>query len=132
MTVSVWVSVWVTVLVLVLTEVLGVVVVVVVVVVGSVVVVVVVGVGSAVVVAVAVSVTVAGGTTAGADVVVSGVSDVVVVWSDVESPVMALARPKTTRAIRSAPAAPKDTSATGFRYQGVAASASVGDWSYSP
>lgn len=123
-------------LVLVLTVVLGVVVVVVVgvvvVVVGAVVVVVVVD-GSVVVVEVpvspAVSVTVAGGAPAGADVVVTGVSEEVVV-SDGESPVMALANPNTTRAIRTAPIAPSDTSPTGLRYQGVAASASGGGgWS---
>lgn len=83
-----------TVLVLVLTEVVGVVVVgVVVVVVVGVVVVVVVVVGSVVVVVVgvAVSVTVSDGTTAGALVDVNGVSDGVVIVSEVESPVMTLA-----------------------------------------
>ena len=118
-------------LVLVLTEVLGVVdvvVVVVVVVVGGVVVVVVV-VGSVVdgVVSLAVSVSVTGaGGTADADVVVSGVSGVVDVVSEPESPVMALASPNTTSAIRTAPMAPNATSEAGLRNHGVSGSAAGG------
>jgi hypothetical protein len=122
------------VLVLVLTEVLGVVVVVVVggvvVVVGGVVVVVGAVVDGVVSLAVSVSVTVAGGT-ADADVVVSGARGVVDVVSEPESPVMALASPNTTRAIRTAPMAPKATSEAGLRNHGVSGSA-AGGWSYSP
>ena len=93
-TVSVWVSVCVTVLVLVLTLGLVVVVVVVMVVVGAVVVVVDVGPVGSVVEGVTVSVTVCGGTTAGAEVEVSGVNGVVVVSvPGLESPVIRRAKP---------------------------------------
>jgi hypothetical protein len=89
-------------------------VVVVVVVVGSVVVVVVV-VGSVVVGSVVVVAAVVVGAVAG---VVRVIGVIVVGVSDDVPPVSSLTRPKMINAISTAPSAPKDTSATGLRYQG--------------
>jgi hypothetical protein len=123
--VTVWVWVTVLVLVLTLTDVDGVVVVVlgvvVVVVVGSVVVVVVV-VGS--VVDVVSEVPVSDDVTAGADVVVTGVSEGAGASSGDDPPVIALARPYTINAMSRAPTAPMATSAAGRRYQGTSAGGS--------
>lgn len=72
-----------------------------------------------VVVSVSVSVMVTGGTTVATRVEVNGVSEVVGVVSEIEPPVMALARPKTTSPMSTAPTAPNATRATGWRCQGV-------------
>jgi hypothetical protein len=118
--VTVWVTVLVLVLVLTLVLTLGsvvvvvvTVVVVVVVVVGSVVVVVVVG---SVVVGSAVVVVVVGAET---DVAVGVIGVSVVDGSCSVPPVRSLTRPKMINATRTAPSAPKETRATGLRYQGT-------------
>jgi hypothetical protein len=120
--VTVWVTVLVLVLVLVLTLVLTLVslvevVEVVVVVVGSVVVVVVVVVGSVVVAVVVV----VGAVRDVTDVALPVIGVRVVGLSDGMPAVRSLTRPKTISAMSTAPAAPKETSATGLRYQGSGA-----------